>query len=380
MQYVETTGPAAYENWRAAAAGAQLRGSFEYPLYSDARFTGEVTSGLGPHMFFNPVALRQGQGIIRSAVVLRVGFHLADAEDTENPKVKTTSDPGAYHGGWLIDEIAALSSLLTGARIRAGAESRRFTKDDPSGRPVAWDLREPPSLATNPYGVVLPSAAAEHSLMALDELRSFPNLALPDAIALIRAARLYQDALWIVENEPNLAWIMLVSAVECAANRWREGKDEPAVRLRAARPDLVAAIELAGCPALVEKVAITFANSLGSTAKFVDFLLAHKPAPPAVRPAERSQVDWQDQSLRKALRMIYAHRSSALHTGIPFPLPLCRPVTNPAVPQVPPERPCSTAERALGGTWLAKDLPMFLHIFEYLARHSILGWWRSVAA
>jgi hypothetical protein len=37
-----------------------------------------------------------------------------------------------------------------------------------------------------------------------------------------RAARLYQDALWIVESEPNLAWIMLVSTVETAAKEWSD--------------------------------------------------------------------------------------------------------------------------------------------------------------
>ncbi|MGZ5445917.1 MAG: hypothetical protein ACXW5U_29710 [Thermoanaerobaculia bacterium] len=372
MQYVDTSGPAAYENWRAASTGAPLRESFEYPLYSDARFTGEVTSGLGPHMFFNPVAIRQGHGIVRSAVVLRVGVHLADTDETE----LGSSDPGSYHGGWLVDELAALSSLLTGARIRAGAESRQFGKDDPAGRPVAWDLRAPPSLATNSYGVVLPSAAGEHSLMVLEELQSFPKLLRADAIALVRAARLYQDALWIVESEPNLAWIMLVSAVECAANRWRVGKDEPMIRIRAEFPDLVAAVQLAGGPTLVQQIALTFANSLGSTAKFVDFVLGHKAAEPSVRPDEWGQVDWEDHSLRKALRVIYGHRSSALHDGIPFPLPLCRPVQNVALPS---ERPIAIAERALGGSWLAKDLPMFLHVFEYIARHSIVGWWRTLA-
>jgi len=35
-------------------------------------------------------------------------------------------------------------------------------------------------------------------------------------VALTRAARLYQDALWMIESEPSLAWLLLVSAIETA--------------------------------------------------------------------------------------------------------------------------------------------------------------------
>jgi hypothetical protein len=49
---------------------------------------------------------------------------------------------------------------------------------------------------------------------------------------------LYQDVLWVAESEPNLAWIMLVSAVEAAANRGQTSKDEPLLRLCSGNPDL----------------------------------------------------------------------------------------------------------------------------------------------
>ena len=30
-----------------------------------------------------------------------------------------------------------------------------------------------------------------------------------------------------------------------------------------------------------------------------------------------------------------------------------------------------------GGTWLAKDIPILFHTFEYMARHALLKWWRE---
>lgn len=43
--------------------------------------------------------------------------------------------------------------------------------------------------------------------MSVEEMLSFPTLEAKQAIALVRSARLYQDALWLVESEPNLSWL-----------------------------------------------------------------------------------------------------------------------------------------------------------------------------
>jgi hypothetical protein len=371
-------GPDAYENWRAAASGKAKMAAFEYALYSDARLTGEVTTGLGPYRFFNPVALRCERGFVRVASVLQLDLHI---DFNENIPAMGATDVGSYHGGTMVDELAALASLLTGARFRAGGESRRFdVGGDPAGRPVAWDAREAPTLGIDPYGIVLPGAEREHSLMPLERLSSLIKLAPEDAIALVRSARLYQDALWVAETEPNLAWIMLVSAVEGAANRWRAGKDAPLLRLEGARPELGEYLTDTGITGLVERIAAEFADALGSTAKFVGFLAEHLAPPPATRPEEWGQVKWETASLRPTFRSIYNHRSRALHDGIPFPAPLCRPVVNPANRSVPSERPIELAASERGGVWVAKDLPMYLHTFEYIARTAMVTWWQRAAA
>jgi hypothetical protein len=366
-------GPFSWANWRVMHAGAPPSGAVEVPLYSDAWLTGEVTTGLGPYQFFNTVPTRHGHGIVRSAVVVRLELHMEfDSPDPDK------TDPGVYHGGGLVDELAALASLLTGARFRAGGQSRRFeASDDPRGRPIAWDTRPEPTLSVSHNGIVLPTCGGQHSLMPLEQLTIYPDMDARDAIALIRAARLYQDALWMAESEPNLAWIMLVSAVEAVVNRWHTSPDDPLLRLRSAKPDFVEYLDATNVAGVAERIAAEFADTTRSTWKFMAFLIAHLPPPPSVRPAEHAQIAWTETEMRRAFRVIYGHRSKALHEGIPFPPRLCQPVSHGGRGVVVAERPFFTRSSEMGGTWLARDVPMFLHVFEYIARHAIIRWLSS---
>ena len=356
--------------------GAPTPGAVEVPLYSDVWTTGEVTTGLGPYQFFNAVPTLHGRGIVRAAVVLRLELQI----DFNSPDPDKT-EPGVYHGGRLVDELAALASLLTGAPFRSGGLSRRFEpSDDPRGRPVAWDPRPEPTLPVSLYGIVLPTCGGDHSLIPLEQLRTYPNIDARNAIAVIRAARLYQDALWAAESEPNLAWIMLVSAVEAAANRWQASNDEPLQCLRSAKPHLAEYLDSINVEGLAERIAAEFADVTRPTRRFVEFLLAHLPSPPSRRPEEWRQIAWEDAEMRRALRVIYGHRSRALHDGIPFPAPMCRPVMHSAGKGVASERPSFTRASEMRGTWLAKDVPMFLHMFEYIARHAVVSWWQALPA
>ncbi len=70
-------------------------------------------------------------------------------------------------------------------------------------------------------------------------MRHYGNLSPGDAIALVKSARLYQDALWISESQPAFSWLFFVSAIEIVANHWRKGKASPLERLKVAKPDLV---------------------------------------------------------------------------------------------------------------------------------------------
>src|SRR5216684_8459583 len=173
-------GTVAYDNWRAYKDGAPQLGAFEFQLYTDARLTGEVTTGLGPYAFINLVPMLEGRGEVRAAFVLQFSAHISYDIGSIN-----RTDASRYHGGSLTDEIAALASLKCGVRLRSVGPSRRFDANgDPKGRPVAWSTAPAPSLEIRERGLVLPTVTGEHSIMPVEELSSFPSLTPEQAIAL----------------------------------------------------------------------------------------------------------------------------------------------------------------------------------------------------
>lgn len=104
-------------------------------------------------------------------------------------------------------------------------------EQDSLGRPVAWDRRPIPTLNVDKNRLVLPDVVNTHSLDELNRFEWLLKLSASQSVALVRAARLYQDALWIVESEPGLAWLMFVSALEIAANQWQAATGTATERL-----------------------------------------------------------------------------------------------------------------------------------------------------
>lgn len=79
--------------------------------------------------------------------------------------------------------------------------------------------------------------------------------------------------------------------------------------------------------------------------------------------------------MRETLRVVYRYRSNALHGGTPFPLPMCYPPHRLGDDGVLTEKPSGLASATLGGVWVANDIPIHLHIFEYIVRSVLLTWW-----
>jgi hypothetical protein len=196
---------------------------------------------------------------------------------------------------------------------------------------------------------------------------------------LVKAARLYQEAVWISDVDPALSWLFLVSAVETAANYWRAGEDPPLERLRDSLPDLAQLLNQAGGDALEEKVAVQITPLMGATKKFTDFLLEFCPPPPQPRPPDPFALDWSRGSLKKAFNKIYAYRSKALHDGTPFPYPMCDPPRDWGGGALAEKEHPAAATWGFGAVWVSGDLPMLLNIFHYIARHALLKWWDQLA-
>jgi hypothetical protein len=98
----------------------------------------------------------------------------------------------------------------------------RTEDPDPRGRPVEYD-HQPPYLPPpdSPDRPILPATADGANLEdATPYLARYPDLPAERAVALVRAARTYQEGLWVAESDPRQAWLRFVSAVEPAASFW----------------------------------------------------------------------------------------------------------------------------------------------------------------
>ncbi len=380
-------GPFCYENWRRAAAGNPSRGALEHPLFTDSPIIGPGPSAAGatgapvvvygPYHLFNAIA---SGNRTRPAIVLRVEAHWSDELV---PSWNRKTDTDRYHGGDLADEIAALMSLCLGIRAKSGEPTRIFGWDtDPRGRPFSSIRRPDPVVPPTRPTPILPRLLLDnaHTLESMAPFARLLSLAPRQAVALIRAARSYQEAMWIGEGAPETAWLLFVTAIEIAANQWRVEDGDPVDRLRASRTgaDVERVLRERGGDDgddLVARIAALLADSLGATKKFTDFMMNFLPEPPAERPHEFYQLSWQPADMRKSVSKVYEYRSKALHRGIPFPAPMC------AAPHIHNDRDAETPGTTygtLGGVWTAKDLPMLLHTFEYIVRGALLKWWQSM--
>ena len=112
----DNAAPSSWSNWIQHSDGKPVTATYEHILYSDAWFTGG-TLAHGPYRFLNLVPLVQSTEFHQNkpALVLRMQQHLEF-----QVAVATKTDDANYHGGTLVDEIAALVSLLLGVRIAAG--------------------------------------------------------------------------------------------------------------------------------------------------------------------------------------------------------------------------------------------------------------------
>ena len=185
--------------------------------------------------------------------------------------------------------------------------------------------------------------------------------------------------MWLAESEPELSWLLVVSALETGANEWNKEKGDNVVRLRESKPKLYDYLHALPDNSILPTVAEHLADSLGIMKKFVEFALKFLPGPPQQRPPAWAQFKWEQTHLKKALQKIYGYRSKALHDGRPFPRPMCEAPRLDRSWQAPAEKMISEATSQRGGVWLKSDIPMNLHLFEYIARNVLLTWLKACA-
>jgi hypothetical protein len=382
----ELRGPHAWLNWYAERAGRPRRREMhpdsvvihpiweEFALYTDAPIQGPWLE-LGPYeiITLDPSA-RPRLGQARKALLLRMWDHLSDDPTGGAPPLR--DDVEHYFGGDLPDELAALLGLALDRRVRSGGSVR-------AGYPgIHAELGSPseirhhaPALEPPQREPMIPWLGEPVVPAATPLLETYPELEAADAVALVRAARQYVDGLWLADGDPRLAWIKLFGALEVAANREDDTRDESDMeQLKRHKRRLYRAVTEAG-PEVAETVAREVARLFHVEAKLRSFLKRFDPGPPAVRPAPAWQFDWT--KLDEALHILYGHRSRDLHDGIAFPWALCEPphLTDDGTPA---ERFAWLGVSGRGGQWTAEQLPIYLHVFAHVAGGALREWWATL--
>ena len=332
---------------------------------------GEFVEESAPYSFLNAVP-GLGRDFVET-LALRVRTHLPASV----PNMSAT-DTSRYHGGWLADELAALCGLLMGIRLRPGGVSRDFYRGDPLGRPRA-DVDRPPSPLPGRYKSPIIPRAFEHQDIGaalLPLFNSYPLLSPPEAISLIRGARLHQDGLWLAEGQPALAWLLFVSALEVVSVHHQASTFSREQILKDWKPKLHSDLDKAGGLPLISKVAKHLERQLDAGKRLLAFIETFRPPSPPRPSGDHYAISWEWANLEAALKRIYDYRSRALHDGTPFPDPMCGPAMQGGRYV---EKPDSIATATRDAAWLSEDLPMLLHVFEHITRSTIVSWWRSLA-
>ncbi|MGW3113528.1 hypothetical protein [Streptomyces sp. NPDC001091] len=346
-------------------------------LYSDAEVYGiDGTETTGPYRLTPLAAAADRQpGQLRPVLELASWFRHPDQQPA-------TSDSANWTGLSIHQEFAALASLVLGIRLRGDDPRPLYQQQDGSVTIYEVSAQVVPSAPSSPWSSpILPGAA--DGTADLESLRlyveSLPRLAADHTVHLVRAARQYADALWIAEGEPELAWLMLVSAVEVAATAHQAATEDYTLLVREFFPlSAEALVATGGEERLTEAATTEFHGLIKATGRFVAFALAFLPDPPHGRTADSDgQLPWSKNRMRRALSAVYGLRSARLHAGTAFPWPLLIPP--PAASDGLPAEVFTQDTYGSGDTtWSAADLPMTLAVFAHLVRGMLLRWWDSL--
>jgi len=277
-------------------------------------------------------------------------------------------------------EVAALLSLGMGIRMRSGSITRRFTAGgDPAGSPE-WHNHLVPVLPAVPDHLVQIHFIREIETpfdLAWQLLQEVPRVSATEAFVLVRAAIQYAEALWVVDSDPQLAWLRLVTALEGVAVHVQAEANLLPDLIRKHFPHTAAAVQEASADGEIPpKVLGEFDHLLGASARFTEFTARFAPGAFEPRPPVEFRVDFDN--LEPRLKKIYDLRSKLLHEGRPFPPMLVMGIPEKFDNGAWAEHPGDSVHLTGSAGWSAQDLPMHLWTFARITQCAILNWWISL--
>ena len=350
--------------------------TYEYHLLTDVIVYGSAPH-VGPLSFVNTLIHAGTDSVsgLRPSIVLRISYR-----KSETSVVRFDDNYKHYSGGDLTDEIAAMCTLLLGVRVVAGSLKREFLPElGPFGLPTEYRTKLTPFFQANYGRLRVPRAHVDVNISAFQMIVRLALLPNSISTGLVKAARLYQQALMLCESLPEMAWLLLVSALETVAAEHAFRTGDKITVFRQSHPEVAKRLGEHG--EVEADLAEYFFGLSRSRVKFSTFIKTFMPAPPAKRPPPAFCFDMSEPSLESAISAIYKHRSTHLHGGTAFPAPMCEPPRYWTFPDHPAEgyqeKPMGHGANYSGASWSAATCPMLLHQFEYIARGCILEWWTS---
>ncbi len=310
----------------------------EYEVIADAPIVGEFT--YGPYYFTIWEVSNKHEGEERK-LCLRIRERAFSGGQRE-----AAERSGFYHGGGIADELEALASLFLRRRFQLG--------------PIVRIDDNPRLLSMNQGWIDKPLVVGQTNLAELPRwLGVVEGLDSNYHQRFILAVRLYHQALLLIEEQPDMAYLNLISAIEVLCQETDIGKITLS-DLDQKLAELVGSVENEGLRNKIEQTILKREHFIGR--RFVAFILEHieesfwtkeRPKHGQIKP----------EILPNLLKRIYGKRSKTLHNGEPFPPSIFRP------PIMEAEIDFSLGVIKGEKKWEPKDFIPNPHFFERLVNH-----------
>lgn len=276
-----------------AKAGTANLVNYEVEVFSEVPLSETFESG--------PYSLRRWdldpiQAGERRSLVLGLTYCLAGGVDEG-----ISRRDGFYHGLSMQEEFCTLASVVLRKRVWPGPVMRIGNK--PSRTKGSTLPRHKALLSGTLHAPTLKES--------LERIRKLPA---KYHEAFILACRMYQEAISIIDEKPDFAYLLLVSAIEVFVAKFgpRTTEDELSPEVRAA---------LDACPEVPRRVLAKRLLELDNriTRNFVSFVVDHVAEDFWARHDVPSAGHVTKAELPKLLKRIYNQRSKTLHEARPFP-------------------------------------------------------------
>lgn len=320
---------------------------YEYEVIADANIIGHLD--YGPYVFSMWEISEKNEGEKRK-LCLQIKSKKFNSDDLKLNEAKRN---GFYHGGGIAEEIIYLSSLFLRRRIELG--------------PVVRIDNRPSSFNKGKRMLDKPLITGSSNLGALHEwFKLVENLSSKYDQKFILATRLYHRSLLLIEEEPDLAYLDLISSIEVLCQDTKIGK----VSLCDLDPKLAKAIYSLDndLKEKIEKAILKREKFIKR--KFVKFIMDHIDDSFWIENERPEYGVIKKDELKDYLERIYNQRSRTLHSGEPFP---------PNIFTAPMDK--TEIDFSLGmiigdKKWELKDYIPYPRFFEKLVNHVIINFLR----